>query len=212
MSQLSDNKLYLITDRKLFSTEEAFFGAIEEALGAGVKIIQLREKDLETRDLLRMAYRCRGITRRFSASLFINDRLDIALIVEADGLHLGNSGLPVSVARKIVKNRLMLGCSTHSLQEAKEAEAGGADFITYGPLFVTPSKMQYGEPVGLMSLYEVSKRVSLPIFGLGGVKIINIHDVMNSGASGIALISGILGASDVGAAAAAYLKKSGERI
>jgi thiamine-phosphate pyrophosphorylase len=210
MSHQVDFKLYLITDRKLFQTQDDLFRGVEDALKAGVKAVQLREKDLPTRDLLDLAREFRELTRHYSASLFINDRLDIALIVEADGVHLGNASIPVNVVRKVVSDRLLIGCSTHSLKDALEAAEGGADFITFGPVFQTPSKAQYGEPVGLEAMRGASRKVSIPIFGLGGIKINNIREVLDFGASGVALISGILAAADVGAAAGAYLKEAGE--
>jgi thiamine-phosphate pyrophosphorylase len=206
-------RLYLITDRKLFSSRDDFMGAVEETLSAGVKAVQLREKDLSTRELLEMAYRFRELTARHAAKLFINDRLDIALSVEADGVHLGQLGIPVHAVRKVTKDKLLIGCSTHSAREAIEAEEEGADFITFGPLFHTPSKLKYGEPVGLEALREVSKNINVPIFGIGGIKSENIQDALDAGASGIALIRGILcGAAGLSRSASAreYLTKVGE--
>ena len=204
-------KLYLITDRKLFSSTDSFVKSVGEALAAGVKAVQLREKDLPTRELLDMSYKFRDLTTRFDAKLFINDRLDIALSVCADGIHVGRSGIPIREIRRIAGDRLMIGCSTHSVTEAIEAERDGADFITFGPLYPTPAKLKFGEPVGLDSLREAKKEVGLTIFGIGGIKSENIKDVINSGASGVALISGILSMSDIALAAHEYLKKVGER-
>jgi thiamine-phosphate pyrophosphorylase len=212
MSQQIDFKLYLITDRRLFRTTEDFFRAVEEALKAGVGAVQLREKDLSTIDLLNMARGFRDLTRRYGARLFINDRFDMALIAEADGVHLGNSGIPADVVRRVVKDKLLIGCSTHSMEEALAAEKGGADFITFGPIFLTPSKLRYGEPVGLDSLREVGKKVSIPVFGLGGIKTANIREVLEFGASGVALISGILASADIEATAHEYLREAGESI
>lgn len=210
INQLIDYKLYLITDRKLFQTVEKFVMAVDEALRAGVKAVQLREKDLPTREILKLAYRFRELTARYNAKLFINDRFDIALCIGADGVHLGQSGIPARAVRDVVKERLLIGCSTHSLKEALEAEEGGADFITFGPLFRTRSKMKYGDPVGLELLLDAKQRVALPIFGIGGIKPDDIENVLNSGAYGIALISGILAEHDKAAAAREYLKKVGE--
>ena len=206
-------RLYLITDRRLFSAESDFTMAVEEVLSAGVHAVQLREKDLPTRDLLEMAERFREITGRHNAKLFINDRLDIALSVEADGVHLGQSGIPVRAVRDVVKNKLLIGCSTHSIGEALEAVGGGADFITFGPLFHTPSKLQYGEPLGLGALREVSKKITVPIFGIGGIKSDNIKDVLDAGAAGVALIRGILEVAagvNRSVSASEYLTKVGE--
>jgi thiamine-phosphate pyrophosphorylase len=207
-----DFRLYLITDRKIFPSCDRFFSAVEDALKAGVRAVQLREKDLATRDLLDMAREFRQLTGRYGAALFINDRVDIALCAEADGVHLGVSGIPVDIVKGFAGDRLLIGCSTHSRQQALEAAAGGADFITFGPVYHTPSKAQYGEPVGLNALTEVKRLTAIPIFGLGGIKAENIGEVISSGASGIALISGILASPDVEATAAEYIKKVGETV
>jgi thiamine-phosphate pyrophosphorylase len=209
-----DFRLYLITDRKLFSSMDSFMVAVKEALAAGVRVVQLREKDLPTRELLEMAYKFREMTESCKAKLFISDRLDIALSVGADGVHLGQSGIPVRAVRNVVRDTLMIGCSTHSVDEAVEADNAGADFITFGPLFETPSKLKYGEPLGLEALREVSKKTNLPIFGIGGIKSNSIDDVLKAGASGIALISGILSGgaeADTAFSAREYLTKAGER-
>ena len=153
----------------------------------------------------------RGLGDVYKRQLFINDRLDIALSVGADGIHVGRSGIPIREIRRIAGDGLMIGCSTHSVTEAIEAERDGADFITFGPLFPTPAKLKFGEPVGLDSLRQAKKEVGVTIFGIGGIKSENIKDVINSGASGVALISGILSVSDITLAAHEYLKKVGER-
>jgi thiamine-phosphate pyrophosphorylase len=212
MSHQIDFKLYLITDRKLFVSQDDFFRAVENALKAGVRAVQLREKDLSTRELLDMAFAFREMTKRYGAKLFINDRMDIALIAEADGVHLGNSSMPVNAVRKVIGERFLIGRSTHSLKDALEAAEDGADFITFGPIFQTPSKARYGDPVGLEAMKDTSEKISIPIFGLGGIKISNIREVLDFGASGVALISGILAAADVGATAGAYLKEAGETL
>lgn len=200
----------MITDRKLITHYPSLINAVEDALKAGIKAIQLREKDLSTRELLEVAYKMREITSRYNAKLFINDRLDIAMCVNADGVHLGQSSMPVYGVRKVVGSKLMIGVSTHNLHEALTAEKEGADFITFGPIFPTPSKLKYGKPVGIESLKIVLKEVSIPIFGIGGIKPDNTKDVMNSGAYGIALISGILSEKDIKKASEIYLKAVGQ--
>ncbi len=200
-----DFKLYLITDRKLFTDNALLFTVIEDALKAGVRAVQLREKDLPTRDLLGMAYKMRELTARYNARLFINGSVDIAMCSNADGIHLGQAGMPVFAVRKTVEDRFVIGVSTHNFDEAVAAEKEGADFITFGPLYHTPSKLKYGEPVGLDSLRKVKEKVSVPIFGIGGIKPDNVEDIIGAGAYGVALISGILGESDVKTAAESYL-------
>ena len=190
-------KIYLITDRQLFKGEAELYTAIEEALRAGVRMLQLREKGLKDRPLLAVAYKLREMTARFSARLFINDRADIALCVGADGLHLGQVSVAPSVVRPILKEGMQIGVSTHSLQEATLAEQEGADFITFGPIYETPSKKAYGKPLGVEALKEVVQRVKVPVFAIGGIKTHNAQAVLDAGAKGIALISGILSEKDV---------------
>jgi thiamine-phosphate pyrophosphorylase len=203
-------KVYLITDCGLFVDTGSLLKGIEEALAGGIRAVQLREKNLPTRELLALGYKFRELTSRYRASLFINDRLDIALAVDADGLHLGQSGIPAAAERKAACRRLTIGCSTHSMEEAIEAEKQGADFITFGPIFETPSKLPYGKPLGPDALKDVGKIIKIPIFGIGGIKKDNIAEVVHSGAWGIALISGILADSDKTGAAREYLKRTGE--
>ncbi len=209
-----DFSLYLITDRKVVTGDPEFptqssrlLHGVEEALKAGVRAVQLREKDLPTRELLAVAYKMRELTTSYGARLFINDRLDIALSVDADGVHLGQSGIPVEAARKITPGEFLIGASTHNVAEALAASGEGADFVTFGPLYRTPSKLRYGEPVGLDALKEVTEKITIPVFGIGGVKIDTIGDVISSGARGIALISGILGDADIKKAAEMYLRR-----
>jgi thiamine-phosphate pyrophosphorylase len=171
--------------------------AFETALEAGVKAIQLREKDLSAKALLDMAYWMRELTNEFGAQLFINDRVDVALSVKADGVHLGRQSIPVQAVRKIAGKTLMIGVSTHTVGEAIEAEKDGADFITLGPVYETPSKAKYGKPVGLETLREAKSRTTLPIFAIGGIKPGNVREVKEAGADGIALISAILTAQDI---------------
>ncbi len=195
-----DFRLYLITERKQI-INISLYAAIKKALDGGVKAIQLREKDLGTRELLKLAYRMKELTDRYNAKLFINDRFDIALAVGADGVHLTQAGIPVDVVRKTVKNKLVIGVSTHSMKEAREAEKGGADFITFGPVFRTGSKVKYGPPVGLDALKQVSSRLRIPVFALGGIKVNRIKKVKTAGAFGVSMISEILKADNIKAKA-----------
>lgn len=192
-----DFKLYLITDRKLFKAQCSLCLAIEDALKAGVKVIQLREKDLPTRELLNMTYMMRDLTEQYNARLFINDRVDIALAVGADGVHLGQNSIPVHAVRKISGNKLLIGVSTHSIDEAIEAEKDGADYITLGPIYRTLSKLKYGKPIGINILKEVRAVVSIPIFAIGGIKLDKVEELTEAGADGVALISAILTAKNI---------------
>jgi thiamine-phosphate pyrophosphorylase len=187
--------LYLITDRNGCAGRD-LLTVIEEALKGGVKAVQLREKDLPARDLCNLALEMRELTRRFGARLFINDRIDIAMAVNADGVHLGESGIPAGVARKLLGKGKLIGASCHSLESALSAQERGADFITCGPVFHTPSKAAYGEPIGLPLLAEVASSTNIPVFAIGGIKMGNIGEVMAAGVSGVALISAVIAAAD----------------
>jgi thiamine-phosphate pyrophosphorylase len=192
-----DFNLYLITDRRLFTDHFSLLTAVEEALKGGLKAVQLREKDLGTRDLLDMSYKMRYLTRTYGAKLFINDRVDIALAVEADGVHLGRESIPVHAVKKTFQNKLNIAVSTHNLDEALEAERGGADFITLGPVYPTPSKMKYGEPIGIETLRNIKAKISIPVLAIGGIKRDKVREVKEAGAHGVALISAILTAENI---------------
>jgi thiamine-phosphate pyrophosphorylase len=191
--------LYLITDRK--QTKKPLPEAVRLALQGGVRAIQVREKDLAVRELLALARDLRSLTLEFGAKLFINDRVDVAVAIDADGVHLGHESMPADAARKIVGPKMLIGVSTHNLDEAKKAEADGADFVTFGPIFFTPSKIKYGAPVGIEALRTVKKQIQMPVFGLGGIKIDTISQVLQAGADGIAMISAVLATPDIKQAA-----------
>ncbi|GLI54190.1 thiamine phosphate synthase [Thermodesulfovibrio yellowstonii] len=203
-------KLYLIGDRKLFSDEEAFLSAVDRALKAGVKAFQLREKDLTAKQYYYLAKKLREITKRNDAMLFINDRIDIALAVEADGVHLPQSGFPPRIVREVWKDRFLIGVSTHSIDEAKEASEW-ADFITFSPIFHTPSKAHYGEPQGVEKLKEVKESVKCKVFALGGIKLENVHELIPY-SDGIALISGILAQRNIEGTVKKFKEILGENI
>jgi thiamine-phosphate pyrophosphorylase len=199
-----DFRLYLITDRKVAT--KPLPEAVRLALEGGVKAVQLREKDLPVRELLALAQELRTITREFGAKLFINDRVDVAVAVGADGVHLGGQSMPVDAVRKVVGKVMKIGVSTHRGEEAKAAQADGADFITYGPIFETPSKAKYGVPVGVKSINDIKNKVSIPIYAIGGINSGNMLHVTSAGADGIAVISAIMKAEDIRKTAAAYVK------
>jgi thiamine-phosphate pyrophosphorylase len=190
-----DFKLYLITDRK--QTAMPLIQAVRLALEGGVRAVQVREKDLPIRELLALAQELRTLTKEFGARLFINDHVDIAVAVDADGVHLGHQSLPASAVRNLVGKTMMIGVSTHTVEEARVAEQAGADFVTFGPIFETPSKAHLGAPVGLEALKEAKRVVGIPLFGLGGIKGKNIGHVLWAGAYGIGMISAIFGAEDI---------------
>ena len=192
-----DFKLYLITDRKLITHHTSLITAVRQALKGGVRAIQLREKDMDTRDLLKLAKKMRELTDHYDARLFINGRFDIALAAGADGVHLAQNSIPAEAVRNVVKKKLLIGVSTHSLKEARAAEKGGADFITFGPVYRTPSKTGYGAPAGLDGLKGLCEKVGIPVFALGGVKGSRINNVKKAGAYGVSMISEIFSAGNI---------------
>jgi len=199
-----DFKLYLITDRKIAT--KPLPEAVRLALEGGIRAVQLREKDLPIRELLALAQELRAVTREYNAKLFINDRVDVAVAVGADGVQLGTESMPVAAARKVAGSSMLIGVSTHSLDEALAAQSAGTDFITYGPIFETPSKAKYGHPVGVKSIRTIKNEVKIPIIAIGGINSGNILPVMSAGADGVAMISAIMAADDIGKTAAAFDK------
>ena len=187
--------LYLITDRKLTQGRD-LCTVVQQALDGGVKAIQLREKDLGGKELFEVANRLSVICHRYDAKLFINDRIDVALAVDAAGVQLGKTSLSIETARALMGSEKLIGYSTHSPQEAKQAEGAGADFILFGPVYFTPSKAAYGSPQGLTPLKEAVAKVALPVYAIGGINAENLTQTMNTGIHGIALISAIIAAGD----------------
>lgn len=201
-----DFNLYLITDRTQTAGRE-LPAVVADALASGVRSIQLREKDLSSSQQFELALQLRALTREYNARLLINDRLDIALAVDADGVQIGANSLPLAAARRLLGSDMLIGYSAHALDEALRAEREGADFVTFGPVFPTPSKLKYGAPLGLLQLSEVASSLRIPVFALGGIKDTSISEVMATGCHGVALISGIMSAVDPQKAATSLLEK-----
>jgi thiamine-phosphate pyrophosphorylase len=202
---LVDFSLYLITDR-MQTAGRTLPAVVADALRGGLRVVQLREKDLTGRQLFALAGELREVTRRYGAKLLINDRVDVALAIGADGVHLGKAGLPVPDVRRILGSERLIGYSAHGAAEALQAQRDGADFVTLGPVFQTPSKAQFGEPLGVGVLAEASRIVTIPVFALGGVKQATVGEVLSAGARGIALISAIMTAPDPFAETEALLR------
>jgi len=161
---------------------------IEAAAQAGVDMIQIREKDLSARAVCQWVERAVEVVKPYGTRILVNDRFDIALAGGAQGVHLTTQSLPPEVVRAQVGHQLIIGVSTHSLEEARRAEEGAADFIVCGPVFDTPSKRAYGPPLGLEALADMVKEVQIPVLGIGGIDLTNFPQVLACGASGIAAI------------------------
>jgi thiamine-phosphate pyrophosphorylase len=199
-----DFNLYLITDRTQVATNHTLLSAVDSALQGGVKAIQLREKDLSAAALLPLALELRDLTRQYNARLLINDHIDVALAVQAEGVHLGEHSQPTDVVRQLIGPKLLIGVSTHNSADISRAAEQGADFVTFGPVYATPSKAAFGPPQGLKALAEACRGSSLPVFALGGITPPRTAEVRQAGASGVALISAICANPDPRTAAEAF--------
>jgi len=184
--------IYLITDRKQIPQGKQFLQVLEELLQAGVRFLQLREKDLSAAELLPLARQIRQLTEKYCCKMLINDRIDVALAVNADGVHLGSHSLSPEIARSLLGPDKLIGVSSHSNGDVLTALNQGADFVTFGPVFYTPSKAVYGAPVGLEQLRQACNAKKISVYALGGIKLENAAEAKNAGADGIAMISSLL--------------------
>ena len=190
-----DLRLYLVTDESCL-VQRTLLNAVEEALDSGVTLVQYRDKAGLGKNMLRKARELKALCHRYHVPLIINDRLDIALLSGADGVHLGQNDLPVAEARKLVGNDFIIGATAHSVQEALEAEAAGADYLGCGAVFSTNTKKDT-VPLGLDGLKAIREAVKIPIVGIAGITAENYPQVLAAGADGAAVVSGILGAEDI---------------
>lgn len=177
-----------------FITDKTFcklsiYEMTEIVLKAGVRFIQYRDKERTRRDIFEEALKLRGLTKRFHATFIINDHADIALAVDADGVHLGQEDLPLKEARKIMGTRIV-GISTHDLNQAREAEEGGADYIGFGPIFDTLTK-DAGAPRGIAALRMMRREIRIPVIVIGGVNMDNIEACFDAGADAAAMATAI---------------------
>jgi thiamine-phosphate pyrophosphorylase len=184
----SSLQLCYITDRLALGAKP-LIPLIQEAVRAGVDLIQIREKDLGTRPLVELVRATVECARGTATRVVVNDRLDVALAVGLCGVHLGTQSVPAQVVRRSVPDGFLIGVSCHSLEEALAAESAGADYIVLGPIFATPSKLAYGPPLGLDKLREVAARVQIPLLALGGIDVQCLKPCLAAGATGIAGIS-----------------------
>lgn len=192
---MKDFRLYAITGEQ-FHLGRELIAVMEEAILGGVDIIQLRDKKSSKRDILQKAVALRELTRKHNVTFIVNDHIDVALAVGADGIHLGQDDLPLPAARKIVGN-MIIGISTHSIEEARLAEQEGADYIGVGPVFATKSKEDVVSPVTTSYVREVAGEIRIPFVAIGGIKLHNVDQVLEAGASRICAISEIVGSEDV---------------
>lgn len=195
--QPRDYSLYAITESSLPFNE--LLDKVNEAVKSGISALQLREKGISSRDFLKRALRIREIVPP-GVLFMVNDRVDIARGSDADGVHLGQDDLPISLAREIMGDDKLIGVSTHNLEEAKEAQAQGADYIGIGPVFSTTTKLDTHKSVGSEFISYIKGKVGVPVVAIGGINQDNIRSVLEAGADGVAIVSAIFKQDDVGEA------------
>ena len=197
--------LYTILDPEQIGTSSPD-AVLHQLLLGGAKIIQLRAKSMSSQNFIQLAKKSRDLTLSFDCKLIVNDRIDVALGSAADGVHLGQEDLPLEIGRKLLGEKIV-GVSTHSLEQAKEAEANGADYIGFGPIFSTATKNTGYTARGLEMLARIRAAVALPIVAIGGITEANIQQVWGAGAESAAIISDILKADEVAAKVSAILAR-----
>lgn len=194
-----DYKLYLVTDREVLKSKN-LISAVEEGIRGGVTLVQLREKDLTSLEFYNTAIKVKEITDKYNIPLIVNDRLDIALAIDAAGLHIGQKDMPAPVARRLLGPEKILGVSAATMEEAEKAEKDGADYIGVGAVFPTSTKDD-ARSVSVELLKEIKARVSIPVVAIGGLNSKNVKIINTTKIDGIAVVSDILGKEDIKAAA-----------
>lgn len=204
-------KLYLVTNSDNFASEDEFLNAVAAALQGGVDILQLREKNMPANKILELGKKVKQLCLEYNTIFIVNDRVDIAALLEADGVHLGQDDLDVKSARKILGSNCIVGVSTHAPEQALKAVKNGADYIGVGPVFTTPTK-QGSTPVGLEYVKWASKNIHIPFFAIGGIDIENIEQVIDSGANRIAVVRAIINAKSPQRVAEEFTNKLNGKI
>jgi thiamine-phosphate pyrophosphorylase len=190
-----DLSLYLVTDRSL-SLGRPLETVVEEAVKGGATMVQLREKDASTLDFYNLAMRLKSILKPYNVPLIINDRLDIALACDAEGLHIGQSDMPYTVARRLFGKDKIIGLSVESVEDAIEANNLDVDYIGISPVFSTLTKTDTATALGLGGIREITRISGHPSVGIGGVNLTNAQDIIQAGANGISVVSAIMSAPD----------------
>ena len=189
-----DYSLYLVTDHGN-KTEEEFLNIIEEAIKGGTSIVQLREKTASTKDFYQLALKVKEITTRYDVPLLINDRIDIALAVDSEGVHLGQDDMPADIARKIIGDDKILGVSASTVEEAIKAQIDGADYIGSGAVFPTATKDD-ADSVSKEELKSIVDSIDIPVVAIGGITIENASELKDTGIAGFSVVSAIMSADD----------------
>lgn len=206
MDPFGECALYLITDRSL-SRGRSTADVVREAVAGGVDVVQLRDKRVETVDVALEGLRLHDITAHYGVPLIVNDRIDVALAIKAEGAHVGQTDLPAPMARKLLPPPALLGVSTSSVDMARRAQQQSADYIGFGPIYRTDTKETAASPRGIGAMQDVLRAIDIPLVALGGISSRNVTDVIEAGANHVAVCSAIVAADDV-RRAAATLKES----
>lgn len=192
---MKDLKLYLVTDSDILKGRD-FYNCIEEALKGGVTMLQLREKNASGKEFLDKAMKLRNLTKKYNVKFIINDRVDIAMLCDADGVHVGQSDIPANEVRKIIGKDKIVGVSARTIKEAMVAKENGADYLGVGAMFTTTTKLD-AKSVTIDQLKAIKKEVKLPIVTIGGLSLNNIEKLKECNIDGFAVVSAILGAVDI---------------
>jgi len=199
-------RLYAITDRTLCAPR-SLYDVLHALLDAGVPAIQLREKDLSAMEFIKLAEPIAKLCQSYPVKLFINSRVELAINLGVDGVHLPANSASVEEIRPQTKKTFLIGCSVHTLDEARKREREGADFVTYSPIFLTASKPGYGPAVGVDNLRKVAEAVKIPIFALGGITPERASECIRAGAHGVAVMSGLMSPENAVYHAKAFLRR-----
>ena len=189
-----DYSVYLVTDRR-DKTDDEFLNIIEEAIKGGTTIVQLREKTASTKEFYDLALKVKEITSRYDVPLLINDRIDIALAVGSEGVHIGQDDMPADIAREIIGEDKILGVSASTVEEAKKAEIDSADYIGSGAVFPTSTKDD-ADSVSKEELKKIVDSIDIPVVAIGGITVENAHTLKASGIAGFSVVSAIMSAED----------------
>lgn len=202
-------ELYVVTDEQL-SHGVSHAEIARQVVQGGADVVQLRDKYATGRHFYEAAVQVRDVTRGSDTLFIVNDRLDIALAVGADGVHLGQQDMPLLAARRVAPNDLLIGISVSTVQEALRAEHEGADYIAFGPVFPTASKSDAGPGLGLKTLRDIGQAITIPLVAIGGIGPANVSDVISNGADGVAVISAVVGQEDIAGATRDLKRMVGE--
>jgi thiamine-phosphate pyrophosphorylase len=190
-----DWSVYLVTD-PLMAGERPLLEVVAAAIRGGVRVVQYRHKDASTRVMIKMATELAHLCHQMGARFLVNDRLDVALAVDADGVHLGQDDMPVALARRLLGQGKLLGVSVHCEADILQAELDGADHLSISPVFATSTKLDHQTPLELAGVCTLARRAHVPVLAIGGIDAGNAADVIRAGACGICVVSAVIAAAD----------------